>query len=149
MKSLLKPVKVIDPVLGTFKLDRRMNWYEAKYSWNSRKILLWLSRDECQDENELFDLAKMLCKAQRKWERLIVDYAVKKLLKLKNESWLDEGEKPLSAQLFKKRMKLETILVSPGGQFRFGYDDGDLFWGHTIVVCGSLSEGPTDANIEG
>ena len=29
------------------------------------------------------------------------------------------------------------------------YDDGDLFWGHSIVVSGSVPDGPTRAGIHG
>jgi hypothetical protein len=29
------------------------------------------------------------------------------------------------------------------------HDDGDLFWGHSIQVTGTLDEGPTDADISG
>jgi hypothetical protein len=46
-------------------------------------------------------------------------------------------------------MKLESITVHPDGRFEFWFDDGDLFWGHSIAVRGSLAEGPTEASVEG
>jgi hypothetical protein len=46
-------------------------------------------------------------------------------------------------------LKLESITVYPDDSFEFWHNDGDLFWGHSILVSGSLSEGPTDAEVPG
>lgn len=70
-------------------------------------------------------------------------------MKLKNENWLEENEELVTAELFKKRMRLEKIAVYPNGEFEFWYDDGGLFWGHTILISGNLNEGPTNADIPG
>jgi hypothetical protein len=32
----------------------------------------------------------------------------------------------------------------PDGAFEFWHNDGDLFWGHSILIVGSLEEGLTD-----
>ena len=74
---------------------------------------------------------------------------MQELLPLKNENWLDEGEAELSADQFKSRMTLESVTVEPGGSFDFWHNDGDLFCGHSIQISGSLSEGPTRADIPG
>ena len=73
--------------------------------------------------------------------------AVHALLPLKNESWLGEDESTITAVQF--RMTLDSIIVHPDGSFEFWHTDGDLFWGHSIQVTSSLSEGPTDADIPG
>ena len=38
-------------------------------------------------------------------------------------------------------MTLDAITVYPDGAFDFWHHDGDMFWGHSIQVSGSLSEG--------
>ncbi len=93
--------------------------------------------------------AKELRKNQEDWAEKVGDFAVGELLELKNTTWLDEDEATITPEEFKKRMRLESITVSPNGEFEFWHDDGDLFWGHSIQVSGNLKDGLTDANIQG
>jgi hypothetical protein len=74
---------------------------------------------------------------------------LKELLSLKNEAWREEGESPLAAADFIKRMKLESISVLTNGDIEFWHDDGDLFWGHAIEVSGNLKKGLTRAVLQG
>ena len=74
---------------------------------------------------------------------------MKELLPLKNETWLEEGESPFSAEKFKSRMMLQSISIYPNGDIEFWHDDGDLFWGHSIQISGSLDEGLSEADIPG
>jgi hypothetical protein len=147
--SLQKPTRVKHPFLGAFTLERRYNWYAGKCKWGTRKIELCLSLDDCKDEAALFRTAEQLVKQQRTWDRKIRDCAARKLLELKNDVWLGEGEKPISANRFKNRITLESITVSAGGRLEFSFDDGNLFWGHVIQVWGTLKAGPRDADIAG
>ena len=76
------------------------------------------------------------------------DYAAKKLLKLKNDLWLEEDEKEVAKKEFKARMKFTSLYVfSESANFYF--DDDDLFWGHTIEVTVNQNLKFTDANIVG
>lgn len=149
VEELREPVTVDDPTFGTFTLDRGLNWYECEAAWNGETVRLFLSRDGCDDEAELFDTARKLWKAQKGWDRKLRDLAAKELLGLKNDGWLGEREKKFTAARFKARMTPESVKVSPGGQFEFCFNDGNLFWGHVILVTGSLADGPTDATIAG
>jgi len=76
------------------------------------------------------------------------EYTVKKLLKLKNDLWLEEDEKEVTKKEFKARMKFTSLYVfSESANFYF--DDGDLFWGHTIEVNVNQNLEFTDVNIVG
>ena len=76
------------------------------------------------------------------------EYTVKKLLKLKNDLWLEEDEKEVTKKEFKARMKFTSLYVfSESANFYF--DDGDLFWGHSIEVNVNQNLEFTDANIVG
>ena len=76
------------------------------------------------------------------------EYTVKKLLKLKNDLWLEEDEKEVTKKEFKARMKFTSLYVfSESANFYF--DDGDLFWGHIIEVNVNQNLEFTDANIVG
>jgi hypothetical protein len=147
--EMQKPVTLDSERFGRFTLDRRFNWFETNTSWGSAPVKLTLSMDESKDAQKLIDLAQTLWDLQPVWDQRIGDCAVGRLLNLKNESWLGEDEKELSAEEFKKKMTLESVVIHPSGDFEFWFDDGDLFWGHAIMVEASLEAGPTDAGIHG
>lgn len=61
-------------------------------------------------------------------------FATDQLLALKNEGWLHEDEDPLSYETFIDLIKLEGVSVYPEGHFEVFFLDGDLFFGHSILV---------------
>ena len=76
------------------------------------------------------------------------EYTAHKLLKLKNDLWLKEDEKEVTKKDFKNRMKFTSLYVfSESANFYF--DDGNLFWGHTIEVTINQNLEFIDANIVG
>src|SRR5262249_25964407 len=105
--------------------------------------------EEPTDVPAALQTAHALWQASHRWNARIRDYAAQKLLPLKNDVWLDDEEDELTADQFQEKMTLKGITVYPDGAFEFWHDDGDLFWGHSILVSGNLTEGPTDANIPG
>ena len=105
--------------------------------------------DEAKSEASVLEVAKALWRDHDDWREKIESFAVAKLLCLKNETWLEEDEPPISESEFIERMSLQSISVYPDGSFEFMHDDGDLFWGHAIQVTGNLHDGPTDADIPG
>jgi hypothetical protein len=145
-KRLQAPTVYQDSVFGKVKLDRRFDSYEASAKWNGKKIKFSIGAGKL-DKN--LEIAHAVWKDQAKWKERVDGYAVKKLLSLKNGGWLEDGEKPLTAEQFKKRMKLESISFYDGGSFAFWHDDGELFWGHSIQVSADLKRGPYDADIPG
>jgi hypothetical protein len=149
LAELKKPVTHQDDLFGTFTFDRRPRWYTANAIWNGDPVDLHLSADQPDDVDSAVQVARALWGAQTVWSQRIRDYAVQELLHVKNENWLDEGEGELGAEEFKNRMRLEAVTVCADGSFEFWHDDGGLFWGHSIQIGGTLSEGPTDADIPG
>lgn len=147
--QLQKPVILEDSILGTFTLDRRIDWFTGTVVWDDTTVSLNLSAREPAEVQKALATAHSLWESPNLWNRRIREYAVQELLPLKNESWLDEDEDELTADQFKDRMTLESITVQPDGSFDFWHDDGDLFYGHSIQISGSLSEGPTAADIPG
>ena len=78
----------------------------------------------------------------------VKDYTTHKLLKLKNDLWLEEDEKEVTKKDFKDRMKFTGFYVfSESANFYF--DDSNLFWGHTIEVTINQNLEFIDANIVG
>lgn len=146
-EQLQEPVTFKDPVLGTFELDRQVDWFTGRVVWADKSI--WLNLAGSEDAKQALKTAHTLWNNQSVWNRRIRAYAIEKLLPLKNDAWLNEGEVELTAADFEKRMSLESITVNADGSFDFWHNDGDLFWGHSIQISGSLSEGPNHADIPG
>ena len=61
-------------------------------------------------------------------------FCASKLLSLKNETWLEGQEEPLTKEEFIERLELESILAFSDGSFSLYFDDNDIFWGHGVVV---------------
>jgi hypothetical protein len=148
-KKLQEPVTFEDSQFGVFTLDRRVNWFNAETTWLSMNVQLALPVDEDGTVQLPLAHARTLWHSQEVWTRRIQDFAASRLLAVKNESWLGEGEKAVTADKFKARMTLQSVTVNADGSFEFWHDDGGLFCGHNILVSGSIAEGPCDADIPG
>ena len=147
--ELLIPKTHEHEFFGTLTFNPHVDWYEATAMWVGQKIRLSLSASDDVSLQAALQTATELWNDQSTWNQRIQEYAVQELLDLKNSAWLEEGENSLSSDDFTSRMSLESITVSPDGKFDFWHDDGDLFWGHSILVSGTLNDGPTDADIPG
>lgn len=138
-----------DATFGAFTLDRATNWYEAEIEWNGERISFVLDAFEEADVQDSLRTGRSLWTDQSGWNARVHERAVQDLLPLKNDGWLEEDEVALTPYQFQESMTLESITVSAEGSFEFFFDDGDLFWGHSIIVHGSLTEGLTYAEIYG
>ncbi len=147
--QLLEPVMFDDDMFGTFTLDRRLQRHTAQTTWRGTPVALHLSAKEPDDLQNALKTAHTLWQSQDEWDQRIRHFAVVELLPLKNDVWLDEDEVEVHPDQFKDRMALETVKVYPDGSFEFWHNDGDLFFGHSIRIDGSISDGPTDADIPG
>jgi hypothetical protein len=147
--ELRKPVVVSTAVLGDLVLDRGIGWFEGEANWNEKLITIHVHTDDSRSIDNALKTAELLWSNQSHWKRAVDDFAVKKLLPLKNGNWLEDGETPLTPSQFVRRMSLESITISRDGGFQFWHDDGDLFWGHSIEIRGNPKDGLTDADIPG
>jgi hypothetical protein len=147
--QLRVPVVHEDPVFGKLILDRRVDIYTGQAVWNGARVELDIGIDEAGDLEGGLKVLRDLWRDQKGWTERIANYAVQQLLKVKNDYWLDLDEMPLSAEEFKAKMALDCISVKEDGSFTFWHKDGDMFWGHSIEVRGTLNKGPTSADIPG
>jgi hypothetical protein len=145
----VRPATHHDPEFGELVRIGMDDGYSGTALWNGAAIALYVG--EIGDGGLAASLAaaRQILRDQGEWQAALERRAVADLLELKNEVWLEEKEQPVTAGQFVARMTPESLGVYPDGAFEFMFGDGDLFWGHAIIVAGSLAEGATDADICG
>ena len=146
-----KPVTFWEEGLGTFTLNRQVDWFETELDWLGTEISLTIDMEE--EREEALRNAKTLLASAAEWDKRVRAYAADELVSLAND-WsqdMDEdGETPtITREQFMERMELESIEIGGDGSFTFWFGDGDLFYGHSIRVSGDLEHGPDEASMEG
>ncbi|WP_028551586.1 DUF2262 domain-containing protein [Paenibacillus sp. UNC451MF] len=153
LQESMKPIFFHDEVLGEFELDKRVKSFEKKISWAGEEGNLYFDWDE--DKHIMMsalETANILFKDQDKWNMKIRVYAAGELVELANE-WLQDNEEAeideITKEMFIDLMKLDSISVYPDGEFEIFFWDGDMFWGHSIIVNGNINGDLTSAEIAG
>ena len=146
-----KPVSFWEDGLGTFTLNRSVGWFETEAEWLGQPARLDFDRDE--NRADCLTHFHTLMERQEEWDQRVRALAAEKLLDLAND-WAQEAEEDREAaeitqEQFMERMELDAIQIYEDGAFEFWFNDGDLFWGHSIHVTGSLTNGPEEAQMEG
>ena len=145
-----KPVTFWEEGLGTFTLNRQVDWFETEIQWLGAEISLVFDAEE--DRAEVLRKAKALLADAVSWDKRVREYAADELLELANdwaEQMEDEEPQEIAREQFMERMELESIEIRADGSFEFWFADGDLFYGHSIHVSGDMENGPDDAAMEG
>jgi len=133
--------------LGELRYDLDLGWWEGRVSFGGVKgVSFHLEADrECPEA--ILDRAAKTLAAVRCAD--LKAYAAKKLLRLKNDDWLGDDEKPFTARSFQARLSPESVGMSEEGTVTVYFNDGDLFWGHVVVVELNSALKPVDADIAG
>lgn len=147
--ELSKPVVMKSERFGNLTLDRSIGWFEAKAEWNGKLLRVCFHTGENLDVSASREVAEKLWDSQASWKQKVDNFAVQELLQIKNDSWLNDNDPVVTADQFKSKMTLQSISIYPDGRIEFWHADGDLFWGHSILISGSLDQGLTQADIAG
>lgn len=116
------------PIAGTLTYDDRVGWYATEVS--PGVTLAGVPREGDDPLGALFD------RVAADWQLFgseAAQHAAEALVDLKNGSWLEDEEDEVSPEAFRARLALRTVVVDGDGA-DFSFDDGDLFWGHTVMV---------------
>ena len=76
-------------------------------------------------------------------------YAASLLTELKNDTWLDENQTPLTQTEFAETIIFDGIIAFSEGSFQIFFYDNDIFFGHSIVVDIDKDFNFDGANISG
>jgi hypothetical protein len=149
VQDLQKPVVYESEILGDLTLEKRFDWFEGTINWGAITVGITLSVVNNEPIEHQEELAINLMRSQDQWNKQIQAFVLQKLLPLKNSNWRNDDGSLETDDSFMKKMTLQTISINSGNTFTFWYDDGDLFFGHSIVVVGDINNGITSATIAG
>ena len=129
--------------VGTFVLNRQVNWFETEAEWLDKKISLVFDQEE--DREECLLNAQMLLGSARGWDRWIRALAADKLLAQANQL-SEDGE--ITREEFMERMEPDTIELRAEGPFEFWFGDDDMLHGRSIHISGDLRHGVRSVVVE-
>ncbi|OZI12968.1 hypothetical protein CEW92_03715 [Bacillaceae bacterium SAS-127] len=153
LQEAMKPVFYQDEILGEFELDKRVKTFEKRISWAGAECDLCFDwREDEHIMKSALETAYALFKEQSEWSIKISMYAAEELVELAND-WLQDNEDSevdeITKEMFIDLMTLTSINVYPEGEFEMFFSDGDMFWGHCIIVDGNINGVLTSAEIAG
>lgn len=141
-----KPVTFEEEGLGTFTLNRQVNWFETNVDCLGTEISLVFDKDE--DREACIQNAKALLASAAEWDRWAREYAAVELLDSAND-WAEDGEEPITKERFMERMELESVEIRADSSLEFWFADGDMFYGHSIHVTSNMTSGSSTVQMEG
>ena len=149
-------MKITDEILGEMTFDESLGSFEGEVEISGQNIYFGISVDNINDKetvDRLISEFKKFISEFDKWDKRIREFAAKSLTDCAND-WLqdslEDGEPfiEITEERFAQRMVLNSIGYDENG-FDVYYDDDDMFWGHCILVYGTLENGIEEAQIAG
>ena len=149
-------MKITDELLGEMTFDESLGSFEGEVEISGQNIYFGISVDNINDKetvDRLISEFKKFISEFDKWDKRIREFSAEKLTDNAND-WLqdsledDEEFVEITEEKFAERMVLNSIGFDENG-FEVFYDDDDMFWGHSILVDGTLENGIEQAYIAG
>ena len=149
-------MKITDELLGEMTFDESLGSFEGEVEISGQNIYFGISVDDINDKetvDRLISEFKKFISEFDRWDKRIREFAAKSLTDCAND-WLqdslEDGEPfiEITEERFAQRMVLNSIGYDENG-FDVYYDDDDMFWGHCILVYGTLENGIEEAQIAG
>lgn len=132
-----------------FQLDRDSDGYATTIAVGRRKVRLLITSDRKRTLESVCGKIRQQNLFKREYQNRLLTVLERDLLPLKNEDWLADEEKPVTAAKFRSSLKLSDVEVTSSGSYECIFDDGDQFFGHDLVVRGNLKSGPKQADLYG
>ena len=153
LAEYLRPVVVVDEVLGELTLDKDLDMFEGEVLWRGEQICVSLEFDAANEDTwaDARRAMKAMLADQERWDRDMRAFAARELTELACE-WresADEEVPEITEESFAQRIELRTIAMDADGSFSAYFDDDDMFFGHCVTAYGTLTDGVTAANMEG
>ena len=153
LAEYLRPVVLSDEVLGELTLNKDLDLFEVDIAWRGERISVSLEVDSGYEETwkQAVQAMKTMLADQERWDRDMRAFAARELTELACE-WresADEDVPEITEESFAQRLDLTSIAMDPDGSFSAYFDDDDMFFGHCVVVYGTLADGVASAVMAG
>lgn len=135
------------PELGTFVLNRTVNWFQADVDWQGQSIQLVYDRGSEEEMKKAQETGLALMSAQNSWDKRVRTCAAEQLPG--QCEGLEDEMRPLSPEELARRLEPESLQVWADGSFEFWFHDADYQWEHSLRVRGTLAGGPDSVHLEG
>ena len=127
--------------------------FEGGISWWGEDIDTSLEVDWSSEDTWTAAVAamKQMMTDQDRWDRDMRAFAARQLTELACD-WresADEEVPEITEESFARRIELRSIAMDADGSFSAYFDDDDMFFGHCVVVYGTLVDGVTSAEMAG
>ena len=151
-----KKVTIADDDLGEFTLEKDLEMFEGSIERNGNKIILFLEVDKNDPktwDTALENMKRFISELDARDSELR-RFSAESLTELAND-WLadsvedDEEMQEITEADFAQRIDLHEIAVDAEGSYTVYYGDDEMFWGHSIEVCGTFDEGIESAEMVG
>lgn len=148
-----RPVVLNDEELGELSLDKDLDMFEGGISWRGEDIDISLEVDSSSEDTWTAAVAamKQMMTDRDRWDRDMRAFAARELTELACD-WresADEDVPEITEESFAQRIELASIAMEPDGSFSAYFDDDDMFFGHCVVVYGTLADGVASAEMAG
>ena len=148
-----KSVVLNDEELGELSLDKDYDTFEGVISWRDEDIDISLEVDSSSEDTwtAAVRAMKQMAADQDAWDRDMRAFAARELTELARE-WresADEEVPEITEESFAQRLDLTSIAMDADGSFSAYFEDDDMFFGHCVVVYGSLTDGVASAVMAG
>ncbi|MGY3778962.1 DUF2262 domain-containing protein [Isobaculum melis] len=141
-----------DAILGNFKENRALNYFEGKMQHHGEEISVALqNKKELPIAHQIYEQLDLLLAQAR-------SFAAEELCYDANEwnysDWIDEGKDKadfveLTEEAFCQDLTPTTFSIWEEKNYQIWFNTGDLFTDHAICVYANLNDGCLSANIEG
>lgn len=148
-----RPVVVADAELGELTLDKDYDTFEGEILWRGEQICLSLEVDAADEDTwtAAVQAMRQMVADQAAWDREMRAFAARELTQLACEWRESVGEDvpQIAEESFARRIELRSIAMDADASFSAYFDDDDMFFGHCVVVYGTLGDGVASAVMAG
>lgn len=135
--------------INEFQYNSDYDYYESELEINGISTAIYVTNDKVKEIEILNNRLNQAIDWLEDNYETIKQYCADNLRELKNESWVETEEEKVTEEEFKERLQLESIKIESDGGLELAFQDGDLFWGHWIVVKTDPEYRLNYADIEG
>ncbi|MDX8363030.1 DUF2262 domain-containing protein [Cytobacillus sp. IB215316] len=135
--------------IGTFIFDKRHQWFVKNYQTPKYKLELVINTFNRKSAKRMLPIIHKILNKLDVINLNAREFASKKLLEVKNNDWLEDGEGFITKDDFISSMLIYTIIFNEKGDFELWYNDDSLFGGHDITIYINKKGKPKRAVISG